>query len=180
MQRIADTCALILIDLQKAIDHPSWGVRNNAQAETKAAALLGAWRRTDRPIYHVKHDSTEPNSTYRLGQPGNEFKEIVAPLPGERVVAKKVHSAFIGTTLAEDLRRAGQTIVVCGVITNNSVEATVRHGADLGFDILLVEDACFTFGRNTWTADEIHAMSLANLEGEYCRVVRADDILNSL
>jgi len=46
---------------------------------------------------------------------------------------------------------------------------------NLGFDTWLVEDACFTFGRIDWrgtarTADEVHAMSLANLDGEYCTV----------
>ncbi len=181
MLPIRPECALILIDLQNAIDHPSWGVRNNRQAEQHAAALLSAWRRLRRPLYHVKHDSTEPQSTYRPGQPGNEFKPIVTPLPGETVIAKNVHSAFVGTTLEAQLRQAGQTqLVVCGVITNNSVEATVRHGADLGFEILLAEDACFTFGRGRWSADEIHAMSLANLAGEYCRIVTAGEILAAL
>lgn len=183
MPRIPLSGVLILIDLQKAIDHPSWGTRNNPEAEQNAAALLAAWRQTGRPIYHVKHDSTEPNSTYRPGQPGNEFKEVVAPLPGEAVVAKHVHSAFIGTGLVETLRAAGQnTLVVCGVITNNSVEATVRNGANLGFDILLAADACFTFGRKDWygnprTADEVHALSPANMDGEYCRVTTTAEIL---
>ena len=37
----APGAVLLLIDLQQAIDHPSWGQRNNPQAET----LLGrfAW-----------------------------------------------------------------------------------------------------------------------------------------
>jgi nicotinamidase-related amidase len=76
-------------------------------------------------------------------------------------------------------------LVVTGVITNNSVEATVRMAGNLGFDVFLVEDATFTFGRSDWcgvfrTASEVHAMSLANLDGEYCTVVRADDILTAL
>lgn len=178
MLLIPPSCALLLIDLQKAIDHPSWGVRNNPDAEQNAAALLAAWRRSGRPVYHVRHDSTEPLSTYRPGQPGNDFKEIVAPLPAERVIAKTVNSAFVGTPLAAELQAAGYTsLVVCGVITNNSVETTVRHGANLGFDIILAEDACFTFALRHWPADEVHAMSLANLEGEYCRVAPTAAIL---
>jgi nicotinamidase-related amidase len=66
--------ALIVIDVQKAIDHPGWGQRNNPEAEKNIAALLEAWRSTRRPIYHIRHDSTEPNSHYRPGQVGNEFK----------------------------------------------------------------------------------------------------------
>ena len=175
--------ALIVIDLQKAIDHPSWGERNNPDAENNVAALLQEWRRSQRPIYHIRHDSAEPRSHYRLGQPGNEFKPEARPLPGETVIAKRTNSAFIGTDLEQRLRSLGQApLLVTGVITNNSVEATVRMAGNLGFDTFLVEDACFTFGRNDWqgrwrTAEEVQAMSLANLDGEYCTVSRTADVL---
>ena len=53
----------------------------------------------------MKHDSTEPNSAYRPGQPGNEFKDEVKPLPAETVIAKRVNSAFIGTDLEARLDR---------------------------------------------------------------------------
>jgi nicotinamidase-related amidase len=178
--------ALIVIDLQKAIDHPSWGQRNNPDAERHVAALLSAWRASRRPIYHVRHDSTEPQSHYRPGQPGHDFKPEAQPLLGEIVIVKKTNSAFIGTDLEARLRAKQQTVlVVTGVITNNSVEATVRMAGNLGFDTFLVEDACFTFGRKDWsgrlrTAGEVHAMSLANLDGEYCRVIRTQETLAAL
>ena len=168
--------ALVLIDLQRAVDDASWGERNNLNAETNARTLLERWRARGRLIVHVRHDSTEPHSTYRPGQPGHAFKPETAPRAGEIIVAKSVNSAFIGTGLEQLLRSAGITeLVVCGVCTNNSVETTVRHGANLGFRITLVEDACFTFGRRDYqgrarSADEVHAMSLANLAGEYCRI----------
>ena len=71
-----------------------------------------------------------------------------------------------------------------GVITNNSVEATVRMAGNLGFSTYLVADGCFTFGRKDWngvsrTADEVHAMSLANLDPEYCTVVTANALLEA-
>jgi len=81
--------ALIVIDLQKAIDHPSWGQRNNPDAERNVAALLSAWRASRRPIYHVRHDSTEPQSHYRPGQPGHDFKPEAQPLLGEIVIVKR-------------------------------------------------------------------------------------------
>jgi len=177
---------LFVIDLQKAIDHPSWGERNNPDAEKNVAALLDAWRTSHRPVYHVRHDSIEPESHYRPGQPGNDFKPEARPLPGEVVIAKRTNSAFIGTDLEARLRAAPQTVlVIAGVITNNSVEATVRMAGNLGFETFLVEDACFTFARKDWsgrlrTADEVHAMSLANLDGEYCSVIRTADVLARL
>ncbi len=182
----APDAALLVIDLQKAIDHPSWGERNNPQAERNIAALLRVWRATHRPIYHIAHDSMEPASQYRPGQPGNEFKPEAQPLAGEVVIRKRTNSAFIGTDLESRLRQAGQLLlVITGVITNNSVEATVRMAGNLGFDTFLVEDAVFTFGRKDWngtprTAAEVHAMSLANLDGEYCTVIRTQAVLDAI
>ena len=180
---LPQNAALLVIDLQRAIDHPSWGVRNNLDAERNAATLLEAWRASKRPIYHVRHDSTELASHYRPGQPGHEFKPEAQPLYGEAVLAKRTNSAFVGTDLEARLRTAQQTLlVVVGVITNNSVEATARMAGNLGFDTFLVEDGCFTFARKDWngrfrTASEVHAMSLANLDGEYCTVTRTSEVL---
>src|SRR5262249_32775378 len=137
--------ALILIDLQNAIDHPSWGERNNPGAETNVAALLHSWRTSRRPIYHVRHDSTEPASHYRPGQPGNDSKPEAQPHDGETVIAKRTNSAFISTNLESLLRaHTHNLLIIAGVITNNSVEATVRMAGNLGFDTFLIEDACFT------------------------------------
>ena len=181
--------ALVMIDVQKAIDHPSWaryGPRNHPQAEARMARLLGEWRRRELPISHVRHDSREPGSHYRPGQAGHEFKAEAQPLPGERVIGKQTNSAFIGTGFEEVLRKAGHTVLVmAGVITNNSVEATVRAAGNLGFETYLVEDACFTFARPDWegrlrAAEEVHAMSLANLDGEYCTVIQTEAALGIL
>lgn len=179
-----DNAVLLLIDLQQAIDHPDWGLRNNPDAETQAARLLAQWRQRGWPVWHIRHDSPRPDSHYRPGQPGHDFKPETKPLPGEPVIGKQTNSAFIGTNLEQRLRAGGHTVlVVAGVITNNSVEATVRMAGNLGFDVLLVADACFTFARPDWngtmhSADDVHAMSLANLDGEYCRVVTAAQLLD--
>jgi nicotinamidase-related amidase len=180
---ISPNAALLVIDLQCALDHPSWGTRNNSQAEVTGLRVLDAWRASCRAVFHIRHDSTEPGSTYRPGQPGHDFKPGFEPLPSEFVIAKTVNSAFIGTDLEARLRAAGHNqLVIFGAITNNCIEATVRMSGNMGFDTFLVEDACFTFGRRDWqgverTAEEIHAMSLANLDGEYCRVVTAEEVL---
>jgi nicotinamidase-related amidase len=178
--------ALIIIDMQKAIDadyHAAHGPRNNPAAEANIRRLLTAWRADRRTIVHVRHDSTFASSAYRPGQPGNDFKREAEPLPGETVLPKRTNSAFIGTDLERRLRDAGiRMLVVSGVATNNSVEATVRMAGNLGFDTYLVDDACFTFARpdhrgRLRSADEVHAMSLANLDGEYCTVVTTDAVL---
>ena len=181
-----DHAVLLIIDVQKAIDvsyHAAEGPRNNLDAEHKVARLLSVWRRDRRPIFHIRHDSTFPESAYRPGQIGNEFKDEVIPAAGETIVAKQTNSAFIGTDLERRLREAGhEVLVVAGVSINNSVEATVRMAGNLGFETYLVADACFTFARRDFdgrlrTAEEVHAMSLANLDKEYCTVLDVAAVL---
>ncbi len=137
-------------------------------------------------MYHVRHDSVEPGSTYRPGQPGHDFKPEFVPHADEPVTPKHTGSAFVGTDLDERMATGcHQVLVIFGVITNNSVEATVRHAGCLGYRVLLVADACFTFAKTDWTgvrrsAEEVHAMSLANLHGEYCTVATSAEILGAL
>jgi nicotinamidase-related amidase len=178
--------ALLVIDVQRAIDQPFWarfGPRNNSEAEHNIARLLDAWRRAGMPVFHVRHDSKEPQSTYRPGQEGHQFKPEALPLAGEPVIGKQTGNAFVGTRLEAALREAGIIrLAIAGVITNNSVESTVRMAGDLGFQTYLAEDACFTFASPDWkgrmrSADEVHAMSLANLHGEYCTVLRTEEVL---
>jgi len=180
------SAALVIIDLQKAIDAPYWGPRNNPDCERTVATLLARWRETGRPIYHVRHDSTEPNSAYRPGQPGNDFKDEVKPLDGETVIVKRVNSAFIGTDLESRLRSAGiRRLVICGATTNHCVETTTRMAGNLGFDARLVRDATWTFGRigpdgDAHSAEDIHAMTLANLNGEFAAIVTAAEAIVAL
>jgi hypothetical protein len=65
--------ALIVIDLQHAIDHPAWrkfGERNNLYAEQNIADLLSCWRQRNWPNHHIRHDSLNPHSSYRPNQLG--------------------------------------------------------------------------------------------------------------
>jgi nicotinamidase-related amidase len=177
--RIPLDTVLLVIDLQKAIDDPCWGPRNNPGAETEVAGLLGAWRESRMPVVHVRHDSVEPRSPYRPGQPLHAFKPEAEPLAGEPVFGKSCGSAFVGTELEAWLTERGHTtLVVCGVLTHNSVETTVRHAGCLGFRTFVAGDACRATARRDatgrdWPAEAVHALSLANLDGEYATVVTA-------
>lgn len=73
-------------------------------AEESIGRLLAAWRRDNRPIIHIRHDSTFPDSAYRPGQDGNNFKDEVSPEVGETVIPKRTNSAFIETGLEHHLR----------------------------------------------------------------------------
>ncbi|WP_282604991.1 cysteine hydrolase family protein [Pelagibius sp. Alg239-R121] len=175
--------ALLVIDVQNAIDAPVWGRRGQRSMEDNIARLLTVWRRNGRPIFHIRHDSTESDSPYRPGQPGHDFKAQVMPHEGEAVVAKRTNSAFIATNLESQLRYSGiRQLVVTGVLLENSVDATVRMAGNLGFEVLLPAETTASIDRidhngRAWRAEDVHALTLSILDGEYASVVSFEALL---
>jgi len=169
--------ALIIIDMQKGMARPEAGARNNPQAEANIARLLTAWRAAGASVVHVRHISRDPASPFRPGQDGAEFQPALAPLATEHVTEKNVPDAFANSGLERWLRQRGiAALVITGVSTNNSVEATARSAGNLGFQARVVADACFCFEKTDYagvkrSAAEVHAMSLANLQGEYAEII---------
>ncbi len=180
---LSTTAVLLVIDVQQAFLDPSWGPRNNPDAEANVARLLAAWRREGRPVHHVHHASRSPESLFRMGKPGHEPKPEAVPAPGEPVHVKGVNSSFIGTDLEKDLRSQGvDTLVVVGLTTNHCVSTTVRMAGNLGFNTYLVEDATATFDRagldgKMRPAAEVHAAALSDLSGEFATIISTDELL---
>jgi len=177
---------LLLVDVQQGLDDPGYGTRNNPGAEECIAVLLDAWRKAKWPIIHVQHMSREPGSPLRPESPGNAFKPQALPRDGEPVFWKTVNSAFIGTALEDHLRREGiHTLVVVGITTDHCVSSTVRMAGNLGFDVVVVEDATATFERTgpdgaRYSAEQMHGAALASLHGEFAEVQSARDVLARL
>jgi nicotinamidase-related amidase len=171
---------LLIIDMQIGMTWPQSGVRNNPDAESVILELLTAWRERGAPVVHVRHISRTPGSPFWPGQPGVEFQPLLQPLNREHVVEKNVPDAFVNTGLERWLHVRGQSsIVIVGVSTNNSVEATARTAGNLGFQTYVVSDGTFAFEKVDlrgvhWSAEDVHAMSLANLQGEYATVIGAE------
>ncbi|MFC0132397.1 cysteine hydrolase [Massilia eurypsychrophila] len=178
--------ALLIIDMQKGMASPAAGVRNNPQAERNIATLLQHWRARGATVVHVCHISRQPGSLFWPGQPGAEFQDALAPSPSAHVVEKNVTDAFINTGLERWLRVRGiDQLVIVGVSTNNSVESTARSAGNLGFETTVVADATFAFGKVDYagvarTADDVHAMALSNLDGEYASIATTEQVLFSV
>ncbi len=180
--------ALIVIDVQKGLDEQQyWGERNNPEAEQNMSRLLDAWRRRGWAIYHLQHQSKNPNSPLRPNYVGNEIKDIVRPQPGEPILQKSENSAFIGTDLEERLRAGNQSsVALIGLTTDHCVSSTARMAANLGFDTIVVSDATATFERYSpitsrhFTAEEIHEAELTSLNGEFARIAETEALLRAL
>lgn len=176
--------ALLIIDVQKGFDDFSWGKRNNSDAEKNIQRLLEFWRSQNRPVIHVQHNSTNPNSKLYPNQAGWEFKEEVLPKMNEPIFHKTVNSAFIGTNLENYLHEQSiVNLVIVGLTTDHCVSTTTRMAANLGFKVFLVENATATFCKTgingeKYTAEVIHSVNLASLNGEFCQVIRVEKLLN--
>ncbi len=177
MPRPHSETALLVIDLQRGLDDPSHGPRNNPLCESNVAALIGAWRKGGAPLVYVRHDADSPDSLLRPGQSGNDFKEVVDGEP-DLLVAKSTSSAFHGKPdLHAWLQAQGiARVAICGVQTNYCCESTARSACDLGYETLFVLDATFTFDQEALDGGKIPAEELARvtastLEGGIARVV---------
>jgi nicotinamidase-related amidase len=179
--------ALILIDIQQGFDDLSyWGARNNPGAEKNAGEILTAWRKRGLPVFHVKHNSTNPKSKLAPGQPGNEIQEVVKPLPSEPVISKNVNSAFIGTDLKERLdKQQIKSLVMVGLTTDHCVSTSVRMAGNLGYNVQVISDATATFDKvlpsgEKLNAELIHQANLASLHNEFATVITTQELLQSL
>lgn len=180
--------ALLSIDVQYGVDDlQHWGGvrgrRNNPQAEENIARLLDAWRHRSFPVFHTQHDSTEADSPLRLSIPGGRTKDQVAPVEGETVIVKDVHSAFIGTRFPLFLKRLEvRRLVVVGFFTNMCVATTVRMSQNLGFDTYCVSDATSCTNRVSKDGTDhdpelVHEITLATLHREFCTVLTTEEAL---
>lgn len=177
--------AVLALHYQNDVLHPDGKIRVGLDADgaarqrllDNAAALLAGARAQALPIVHVRiafrpdYADLLPNcQIFRSvaaigavpeGQWGSAFYEGLQPLAGsarEFVVKHTRISAFYGTPLEETLRLLGaRRLVVAGVATHSVVEGTVRHAADIGFSVMVAQDACAS-------ADPaVHAASLASM-----------------
>ena len=181
---ISSSTALMPIDIQAGFaDQEHWGKRGNPGFEEAAAALLRAARAAGRRIYHVQHVSTSAASPLHPGKPGVELLPFARPQPGEPLIQKSVHSAFVGSDLEAQLRRDGiDHLVLFGIATDHCVSTNTRHAQNLGFAVTVVDDASLTFDRigrdgTRYPAELVQAITLASLDRWFGRVVLSRDLI---
>jgi nicotinamidase-related amidase len=127
------------------------------RAVENAQRVLNACRRKGFDIVHVRMQgpTDNPRHTAKVNRKiglivppmfeDGEFIDEVKPLPSELVITKTNGGALSGTNLDFILRNMDiDSLILVGFLTDQCVLATSMHAADLGYDVLIVEDACTT------------------------------------
>ena len=160
------TAALVLIDLQRGswrgrsrrTARPRWSTRRRGSASASNARAASS-RRSMSPIPPTAATGCASRSTRRwaaaLPPDWAEFVSEIAALPADFVILKRQWGAFHGTELDLQLRRRGiDTILLGGVATNYGVEQTAREAWQLGYAVVVAEDASTSMG------EDLHKFSI--------------------
>jgi gluconolactonase len=95
------------------------------------------------PLFQGVHDA---NALVR-GSWGAAPADGLEPTEGDHVVEKMRMNGFFQTRLDVLLRGLGvENLIVSGAWTNMSIEHTARHGADAGYNVVVVSDGTSTTG----------------------------------
>jgi len=173
---------LILIDIQN--DYFTGGkmeLFGMDKAANNAKNLLDTFRKAKLPIFHIQHISNRAGAAFFLPDTeGVKIHESVAPLPNEIVVQKNFPNSFRNTSLLNHLNDANiEEVVICGAMSHMCVDATTRAAFDLGYNCVVIEDACAT--RNLQhkdkviKAENVHAAFMAALAVLYAKVISLND-----
>jgi nicotinamidase-related amidase len=169
----AQKTGLLIIDIQEFYFPGGKTQLENAEmAGTNAGLILDRFRESGLKVYHVRHNF----------EPGGNIHPYVKPLEGEEVISKAQVNAFLDTDLLEILESDSiQQLVICGMQTHMCVEAAVRAAHDMGFDCILVGDACATralqYEEQIISAKNVQSSTLQTLQGTYARVITTTEFL---
>ena len=180
----ASRTALVLIDLQRGIVQPGTEPRPAEQVVAVAKDLAARFRDVGAPVVlvHVgwidgkdqpsaKVDKPMLKSPDELPEHWHAFVDGLFQ-PGDIPILKRHWGAFTGTELDLQLRRRGvDTIVLAGIATNMGVESTARAGWELGYDMVIVEDACAS------RSAAMHSFAIEQILPLIARVVKAEDVV---
>ncbi len=196
-QRInADSCALIVIDMQNDYCHSDGICAKRGHSVEAAHAMIPrlkeiiAQARLVRiPVIFVMTENDETNVTpawlnrygvakasseysCRTGSWGAQFYEV-SPSAGDIVISKSRYSAFVGTELDSTLRNMGRSsLLFTGVATNICVESSLRDALSLDYYVTLVEDCCAAF------TNEAHNGAIRNVKQQFGIVTTSFDIMD--
>ncbi len=179
--------ALVVIDLQEGILPFAGGPHTADEVVSRSARLAEKCRASGSPVVMVrvgwsadfaealKQPVDAQGAAHALPDNWWTYPASLGKRDSDIEVTKRQWGAFYGTDLELQLRRRGiETIILCGIATNIGVESTARNAWELGFNLVIAEDAC-----STATAEQ-HQASVKHIFPRISRVRSTDEIINAL
>src|SRR5262245_4732607 len=117
------------------------------------------------------------HKTFEHGTWGGEVRSEFAPQPGDIVALEHwCSSGFANTDLDLQLKKHGiHKLIVMGLIAHTCVEATVRYGAELGYEVTMVKDATASY-----SDEEMHAALDINIPNYASAIVTTNEVVDSI
>ncbi|TGO64627.1 hypothetical protein BCON_0006g00290 [Botryotinia convoluta] len=184
---------LLVVDLHQILVDPpsSWGPRSTPNLISDVTTIISAFRKKFFPVLHVHHHSPDPSDELYPIEANASFiapHACAVPLPHEPVFIKNTGSAFASSNLKESLSELDcrdREIVVIGMEGAKCINSTVRDAKDLGLNMVVVVDACASFGVDHFKKEkigpeEVHKVAMGILDGSYARLVETDDLIREL
>ncbi|HZP08783.1 MAG TPA: isochorismatase family cysteine hydrolase [Methyloceanibacter sp.] len=182
--------ALLVIDVQngtfgpkQAKERPQFHAIASAHVIPNIRRLLAAFRGAGlEVIYTVMENLTDDGrdrsldyklSGISIAKGSWEAKVVadIAPARDEIVLPKTSSSVFNSTNLDYLLRNIGiEDVFVAGFLTDQCIDHAVKDGADLGYFMSCVHDACAA------ESEARHAAALECFKG-YCRMISTDEVI---
>jgi nicotinamidase-related amidase len=150
----------------------------NVSSTRKAISdLLEKYRANNGTVAHVVHITPDGAPVFTPGtELAQEFQELT-PKDGEKIIKKHHPSSFAGTDLDAFLKKEGKNkIVLTGYMAHVCVSTTARAGAELGYDVILAEDAIGDRDIPGAKAQEVVKMTLTELGDAFGTVVKGSSI----
>ncbi|MEU6372301.1 isochorismatase family protein [Streptomyces sp. NPDC046909] len=133
--------ALVLVDLMDRIVALPLEPRKGTEVLSVAEELAAVFRAAGALVVLIRVE--RPGVAEQ--PPGSDLVAGLAQ-DGDLEIVKGTIGGFQGTGLDDRLRELGvTTLVFGGIATNLGVESTARAAADLGYDLVFVEDAMAAF-----------------------------------
>jgi nicotinamidase-related amidase len=168
---LADT-ALLVIDTQTNMFQEEMSVYDGPRILETIQVLLQRARSQGAPVFYLRNDGG-PGEPDEYGTPGWQLHSSVTPQTGDVVIDKSSPNGFQDTPLHEELQgREIRKLVLVGMQTEYCIDATARRAAELGYQVVVVEDGHTTFDFEELTAAEAIEKYNHALE-EVGRVVKA-------
>jgi nicotinamidase-related amidase len=102
-----------------------------------------------------------------------DFLDDLQPIDDELIINKSSSGVFPVTNLHRLLRNMDiTTLVFTGTSTNGCVESAVRDAVDLGYNVVIVSDACAAGTQDT------HDLALSYLAGALTHILSTDQVVS--